>query len=247
MNFRGLINYSEPMIASATVLALALLFAVIIGSYAAHSVKVAGDTITVTGSAKETVTADFARWFITLEAKAGVGEAQVAAERLERAVEAITTTLDKKGLKEIETPIASVNPTYYYPRDGAPVETGVTANRQVIVRSPDIDALAKLAGDLSQFSGFGYTVSSGQLELTYQKLPELRVKLLSGAIKDARERAEAIAKETSRSVGTLRSASSGVVQVLPQGGVEISDYGSYDTQSKVKDVMVTVRANFSIR
>jgi len=33
---------------------------------------------------------------------------------------------------------------------------------------------------------------------------------------------------------------------LPQGGVDISDYGSYDTQSKNKDVMVTVRATFSI-
>ena len=47
-------------------------------------------------------------------------------------------------------------------------------------------------------------------------------------------------------IGTLRSASSGVVQVLPQGGIEISDYGSYDTQSMNKEVMVTVRATFEL-
>jgi hypothetical protein len=48
-------------------------------------------------------------------------------------------------------------------------------------------------------------------------------------------------------VGALRSASSGVVQVLPEGGVEISDYGTYDTQNINKEVMVTVRADFSLR
>jgi hypothetical protein len=75
----------------------------------------------------------------------------------------------------------------------------------------------------------------------------MRVALLSSAIKDAGARAAAIAKESGRSVGTLRSASGGVVQVLPQGGVDISDYGTYDTQSKQKEVMVTIRAMFSLQ
>jgi hypothetical protein len=85
------------------------------------------------------------------------------------------------------------------------------------------------------------------LELTYSKLDELRVTLLSHAIEDATKRAEAIAQDSGRSIGVLRNASSGVVQVLPQGGVEISDYGMYDTTSMHKDVMVTVRATFSLK
>jgi hypothetical protein len=75
----------------------------------------------------------------------------------------------------------------------------------------------------------------------------MRVKLLSQAITDATDRAEAIVQDSGRSIGVLRSASSGVVQVLPEGGVEISDYGSYDTQSMNKEVMVTVRATFSLK
>ena len=43
-----------------------------------------------------------------------------------------------------------------------------------------------------------------------------------------------------------RAAASGVVQVLPKGSLEISDYGSYDTSSIEKEVMVTVRATFTI-
>jgi hypothetical protein len=85
------------------------------------------------------------------------------------------------------------------------------------------------------------------LELTYSKLAEMRVQLLSKAIKDAEERAQAIAKESGRTVGMLRKATSGVVQVLPAGGIEVSDYGSYDTQSLNKEVMVTVRADFSLQ
>jgi hypothetical protein len=125
--------------------------------------------------------------------------------------------------------------------------TGYSANRQIIVRSTDIEKLSDLANNIQPLTGPTYTVSTGGVELTYQKLPEMRVKLLTAAIADAQARAEAIAKETGRSVGTLRSASGGVVQVLSQGGIDVSDYGSYDTQSKKKEVMVTVRADFSIR
>jgi hypothetical protein len=34
--------------------------------------------------------------------------------------------------------------------------------------------------------------------------------------------------------------------VLPKGGVDVSDYGTYDTSSMEKEVMVTVRATFAL-
>jgi len=39
----------------------------------------------------------------------------------------------------------------------------------------------------------------------------------------------------------------GVVQVMPVNSVEISDYGTYDTGSIEKEVMVTVKALFILR
>lgn len=247
MNLRGLTNYSEPLVAAATVLGIALVAMAGVGGYTFYKIRTADNTITVTGSAKEAVTADFGRWTINLEAKVGVGEQQLALNRLEAAKDSIVKYLEKQGMTDVETPVANVNPTYYYPQNAEPVMTGYSANRSVIVRSGDIDKLSDLANNLQPLSGPTYTVSTGGVELTYQKLPEMRVKLLTAAIADAKARAEAIAKETGRSVGTLRSASGGVVQVLSQGGIDVSDYGSYDTQSKKKEVMVTVRADFSIR
>ncbi len=246
MYIKGLIDYKQPLVAAATLLGIGFVLAAALGAYSAYKIKTASNTIEVTGSAKEAVVADYAKWTINLEARTPVDNQQIGFDRLERATASIVAYLKKQGFEEMETPAPNVRQNYSYPERSEPILTGYTVSRQVIVRSEDIDAVAKLAGNISPLTGASYDVTTGGVELTYQKLPDMRVKLLSDAIKDARARAEAIAKETGRSVGALKSATGGVVQVLPQGGVDISDYGSYDTQSKNKDVMVTVRANFII-
>jgi hypothetical protein len=246
MNIKGLIDYSQPIVAGAMLLGIGIIMSAGVGAYAAYKIKTAQNTIEVTGSAKEAVVADFGRWTINLESRTPVDNQQIGFDRLDRASKSIVAYLEKQGFKDIETPSPSVRQNYTYPERSEPILTGYTVSRQVIVRSADIDAIAKLAENISPLTGASYEVTTGGLELTYQKLPDMRVKLLSEAIKDAKARAEAIAKETGRKVGTIKSATGGVVQVLPQGGVDISDYGSYDTQSKNKDVMVTVRASFTI-
>lgn len=247
MNFKGLVDYTQPLVAAGTLLALALVASVGVGAYTAYQIKVANNTIEVTGSAKEAVVSDFGRWVINLSTETPVDNQQVGFDRLERASKNILTYLTTKDFTNVDTPAPTVSANYSYPERSAPVLTGYTVARQIIVSSADIDKLSTLAGSVAPLSGFGYNVTSNGVELTYQKLPEERIKLLSGAIRDAQARAEAIAKETGRSVGALKSATGGVVQVLPQGGVDISDYGMYDTTSKNKDVMVTVRASFILK
>jgi hypothetical protein len=246
MQLKGLIDYSQPLVASATLLCIAILLSAGVGAYAAYKIKVSSNVIEVTGSAKESVVSDFARWTINLDTKTGMEGQQQGLDRLDAAVERIVAYLDKQGFSDVETPAPNSNPDYTYPEKSAPIQVGYTVSRQIIVRSTEVDKMVELSGNLAPLAGPLYNVISNGLELTYQKLPDERVTLLSEAIKDAKARAEAIAKETGRSVGALRSASGGVVQVLSQGGVDISDYGSYDTQSKNKDVMVTVRASFTI-
>ncbi|HPO83031.1 MAG TPA: SIMPL domain-containing protein, partial [bacterium] len=67
------------------------------------------------------------------------------------------------------------------------------------------------------------------------------------AMNDAKARAEKIAQSSGQGVGSLRSASMGVVQVLEPNSTEVSDYGSYDTSTIEKEVMVTVRATFLLK
>lgn len=246
MNFKKLFDYSVPVVAASTILALgAIIVAVYLGNVA-YGIKVAADTIEVTGSAKEAVTADQARWVINLETRTGIGDLQQGYSRLDGAVQRIVTYLTTQGIDSYETPAGNSYPQYVYPQNGEPYQSGYSVSRSIIVRSDDIETLTALANNVDPLVGDGYTVSTGSLELTYSKLAEMRVQLLSKAIKDAEERARAIAEDSGRDVTTIRNASSGVVQVLAEGAVDISDYGSYDTQSLRKEVMVTVRATFSI-
>jgi hypothetical protein len=246
MNFKKLFDYTVPPVAAATVLALGAIVVTIIAAWTAYDIKLSRDSIEVTGSAKEAVVADSARWIINLETRTGVNDQQSGFARIEAATTKITTYLKSQGFEDFETPSVSTYPSYTYPQYGDPILNGFSVSRQVIVRSSDVEKTSQLANNIGPFTGANYTVSTQALELTYSKLDEMRVKLLSEAIKDARARAEAIAKESGRSVSTLRSASGGVVQVLSEGAVDISDYGNYDTQSKNKEVMVTVRASFEL-
>ena len=246
MNIGKLVDYSVPTVAAATVLAIGAIIVSGIAAYTAYDIKLSRDNVSVTGSAKEAVVADTARLILNLETRTGISDQQAGYARLDAASEKIIAYLKSQGFTDYEAPAITSSPNYTYPQYGEPIFVGFSVAKQVIVRSNDIPKISALANNIAPFTGTNYTVSTQALELTYSKLDELRVKLLSEAIKDAQARAEAIALESGRSVGVLRNATSGVVQVLSQGSTDISDYGSYDTQSLHKEVMVTVRATFEL-
>lgn len=246
MNIKKLFDYSQPLVAAATILVIGGIILGVVGAYTAYDIKLASDSVEVTGSAKRAVVADTARWIINLETKTGVSDQQEGYSRLETATTKITTYLKEQGFSDFETPAVTSYPSYAYQQYSEPIFTGFNVARQIIVRSNDIEAINRLANNIEPFTGTSYNVTTQSLELTYSRLAEMRVELLSEAIKDAKARAEAIALESGRSVKMLRNASSGVVQVLPAGSIEVSDYGMYDTQSMNKEIMVTVRATFSL-
>jgi hypothetical protein len=119
--------------------------------------------------------------------------------------------------------------------------------QEIVVQSKDVRAIDVLSKNVSELAQKGVFLMGNHLEYFVSNLPELRVSLLGDAVKDAKARAVEIAKAGGQSVGALKSASSGVVQVLAPNSIEVTDYGSYDTQSIEKDVMVTARATFFVR
>lgn len=246
MHFKKLFDYSVPQVASVTIFVVGLAAMVWYAGQVVYDIKLASDTIEVTGSTKESVVADTGRLVINIETKTGLFDQAAGTVRLAEAVAKVTNYLTETGLTDFETPAGSTNANYIYPDNAEAIQTGYTMYRSVVVRGTDVEKLSNLANDVGPLNGSGYVVTVGGLELTYSKLDEMRVRLLTLAIKDATARAEAIASESGREVGLLRNAVGGVVQVLPQGGVDISDYGSYDTTSLNKEVMVTTRATFSL-
>ena len=59
-------------------------------------------------------------------------------------------------------------------------------------------------------------------------------------------RAEQIANSTGNSIGTVRSAKMGVMQITAADSNEISDYGLNDTSALEKDITAVVNISFAI-
>lgn len=227
-------------------LALGLMASASIVSLAAFKVRELNDTLSVTGSARQRVTSDAVKWNssysrIVLFTDLKAGYSQMKSDQAE-----VVAFLKGKGVTEADITVSPVNiGENYKSNDSAPRE--FTLRQSVEVRSADVAMITALAKDLQPLIDKGVLFSSDYLEYSYSKLPDLRVSLLSDAVRDAQARAAKIAESTGRGVGSLRSASMGVVQVLPVGSTEVSDYGAYDTQSIEKEVMVTVKTTFSLR
>jgi len=62
-----------------------------------------------------------------------------------------------------------------------------------------------------------------------------------------KKRADIIASSSGKNVDSVKSVSMGVVQVMPVGSIDVSDYGSYDTTTIEKEVMITVKTVFSLK
>jgi len=232
------------------VLGIAIILTGIIVSSTLYSIRaMERNVITSTGSAKETVKSDTVKW--TGELLRRVPNSAIAGGyvQLDRDLSSLRAFLKGKGVnpEALEARQIFLQEEMYYGSDG-PRSLGTTILRQqVVLSASDVEGMTAIARDLKDLIGKGTPVTTLSLEYLYSKLPDLRVKLLGGAVKDAKARAGEIASAGGQSVGNLQSASSGVVQVMAPNSVDVSDYGSYDTSSIDKEVMVTVRATFGVK
>lgn len=202
------------------------------------------DAISVTGSAKQAVSADNSRWAGSFSRIYSADNLKEGYSQMKKDEEALITFLRENGFTE-NFEISPVFMYEIYNKDQyAPREYNLTQN--VEVKSADVLAIKELAKKVEKLVEKGVIFSASPVEYYYSKLPETRISLLPEAIKDAKARAEAIALSSGKKVRAIKSVSMGVVQVMPVGAIEISDYGSYDTSGIEKEVMTTVKATFSL-
>lgn len=223
----------------------ALVLAAIIGAWTFYAVRSLDNVLTVTGSAKTHVTADTAKWTLTVTRKAGESDVASGYAAVARDTTAVQTFLKANSIADDAVTVLPAALEEIYRSDGGPREYNV--RQSIIVQSKDVQAIDGLSKRVSELSNKGLFVTGNYVEFYVSTLPELRVSLLGDAVKDAKARAEQIAQAGGQSVGALKAASSGVVQVLAPNSIDVSDYGQYDTQSIEKDVMVTARATFFVR
>lgn len=236
---------SRPL--ASAILAAGIVLAAAVGSWTFYSVRSFDNVLQVTGSARKTIASDTMKWTGQFTRTVDRDDLQSGYAQMKKDRTAVLSFLKKNKIDEKGVIISTV---FMDQNWGAPPERAqreFILRQSVEVRSTDVEGLTKIAKNIDELINQGVLFSTQMLEYTVSKLPELRVELLKDAVKDARARAASIAESDGKSVGSLKSASIGVVQVLAPNSTAVDDYGAYDTSSVEKEVMVTVRAAFQLR
>lgn len=239
--------FERPFVSAAFTLGLCLVVAGVVFSLAFYNARSTRGTLSVTGSAKIEVKADTAKWTISVHRQAFQEGQQAAYGTVAREGEAVKQYFVAAGIPaaDITTNTIVADQDWSYNSQGGPTRYNV--HQEVTIESKDVDKVAGLAQNVTTLINRGYSLTPRQPEYYVSNLPELRIQLLGKAIEDAKARATEIAKSGGARVGSLMSASSGVVQVLAPNSTNVEDYGSYDTSTVEKEVSVTARASFEVR
>jgi hypothetical protein len=230
------------------IVGVTLILCTVIFSTVFYKTRFSSDSLSVTGSASMQVVSDNAKFSGYFSRVVKVSQLKTGYEQMTGDLTKVKNFLKAKGIDEKDITISTVSmyENYNYDRNYQ-TEKEYVLNQQVEISSTDINKITNLAQVTNELINQGVIFSTNPVEYYYSKLPEVRVNLLSDAIKDAKARADKMAESTGKNVGILKSASSGVVQVLPANSLEISDYGTYDTSKINKNIMVTVKASFSLK
>ena len=229
------------IISSAIVLA-----SIIFGSFYYNAQSKNLNTLSVTGSAKTTVTSDEAKLILTISHTVPTSALSVGYAAIAHDLALTNTLLTQEGITASNIVASPVSTNQIFDQNSG-AELKYNLNQTITIQSKDVQKLTDISKKIPTLSNQGAIVSIQSLEYYYSKLPDLRVSLLQNAVKDAKARADQIAKGTGRAIGTVQNASSGVVQVLSPNSVDISGDGSYDTTSIDKDITITVKASFQLK
>jgi hypothetical protein len=229
-------------------LAVALVLSSIVGAWAYTHAKNGDQTITVTGSARKRIKSDLVVW------RAGVS---YQATQLSEAYKALSDNVPKvkqylisKGVPENQITISSISSTTLHAKTSNGEETGeitgYSLRQELMVRSNDVDKIEKLAREATELINQGILLESSPPEYLYTKLGDLKIEMLAEAAKDAKVRAQQIASSTGSSIGSVRTARMGVMQITPADSNDVSDSGMNDTSSLEKDITAVVNVGFAV-
>ncbi len=235
-------KFSPSMIIGIALIISSLVFGIFY--YSSQSIN-NKNILSVVGSVKKQVTSDKAKLIISINRIATTDELSQGYKDISHDFNLAKELLKKFGIDNdnlISSPI-SMNQMYDQNSNN---QVRYQLAQTITIQSDDVNKITEISKKIPELAAQGAIISVQSLEYYYSKLPDLRVSLLTQAVQDAKARAEKIAQGTGQSVGSVQSASSGVVQVLQSNSVDISDYGNYDTSSIEKDIMVTVKVSFRL-
>jgi len=224
-----------------------ILSVVIFGNFL-YKIRALDNTLTVTGSARQKVVSDTGKLIGRFMRTIAINDLKTGYKTMEEDKNKVINFFKSQGVEEKNMIISAVSQQEIWKQneyDNKPKQYNLV--QTIEINSNDVTKLDTLSKNFQSLVDQNVLFSIERVEYYYSKLPEYRISMLSEAIKDAKARAEKIAASSGKRVGIIKSASAGVVQVLSPNSIDISDYGTYDTSSIDKEIMVTVKALFTIK
>jgi uncharacterized protein len=165
--------------------------------------------------------------------------------------------LRAKGLGEDEIVTSAVSSRKLFaPRPPGSGYEGEDTMREVVgyelrqtveVRSEKVDLVDKIARESTDLISQGIQLDSSDPQYIYTKIGDLKVEILAEAAKDARRRADEIAKSSGATITGVRAARMSPLQITPVFSTEISGEGINDTSSLDKAITAIVTMGFGVR
>lgn len=210
-----------------------------------------GSMITVTGSTKMRITSDMGKWVASFSRSATPATLKQEIEAIGRDMDKVRAFAVSLGLDAASVTVLPISTDpVYEPIAGGYGTTqnviGYVVRQEVRIENKDIEKVERLGKETKKLIDQGVVPQFQRTEYFYTQLDALRPRLFADATSDARMRAAAIASGTEVQVGELRSARTGIIQILAPNSTDISDYGSYDTTTKEKDISATVTVTFEL-
>ncbi|MCJ7578384.1 MAG: SIMPL domain-containing protein [candidate division Zixibacteria bacterium] len=224
---------------SASLIVAALVFGIFF-----YNARSSDDTINVVGMATKRFDSDIVKWRITIGRNTGLNDVSSGYLLIQNDLQFLKKLFSEKGLQEKELTIQPINTLSNYSREGQ--ISGYNLQQGVFVITSNIAAVEDIALNPAALIDKGIILQNSNLEYFYSKLSDIKMELLAEATKDAQKRASEIARNSNVHLGNVTSLRVGVFQITEPFSTEVSDYGMYNTQTKQKDITVTVRASFKI-
>ena len=239
-------NDNKNYVVFGAILGLSLILSACVVAFTFYSIR-SGDTISSTGSAKKAVVSDKVKWTSSITRATTASTLKAGYAKMDTDLKEVKNFMTANGIVEKDLIISTIylNEVYeQYP--SADKKYNLVQN--IEINSADVNKISELSKNTNSLiidKGIFFTTNS--VEFYYSKLPEARIELLGAAVADSKDRASKLAEAGGKKIGALKSASSGVVQVMAPNSVEVSDYGVYDTSKIEKEIFVTVKSTFTIK
>jgi len=209
-------------------------------------------SLDVTGSAKRRIVSDLIEWNATIQTEDK--DRTAAYKALHEHVGSTHAYLKKQGITDAELRIHSVVTeeifdTEYEGKGDSRIERHVNkrfrTTQSLDVSSKDVPKIDRVAREVTELMEGGVPITSDPPSFYYTQLGALKIEMLAEAAKDCRTRAERILQSTGgATLGKLRRADMGVININPANSTEVSNEGNNDTGSLEKDILTIVHCSF---